>query len=105
MPYTLIYYYILGYVYDVDEKLQIGFVTQQSVKTLLNNGDISVTQRVKFFDGVRCFFEKAVENSLKKLPLHDELLKAATFVNFEHRESADILHAEYFVNRLIFATV
>lgn len=80
-------------------KLQIGFVTQQQAKSLLDEGDISARQLSLFYDGVRAFFERAVEYSLKSLPLEDQLLQAATFVNFEQRATADPLHAEYFVNR------
>ena len=40
-----------------------------------------------------------VEYSLKSLPLEDQLLQAAAFVNFEQRATADPLHAEYFINR------
>ena len=62
-----------------------------------------------FFDGVRCFFFKmALEYSFQIFPLNDPLLKAATFINFEQRATADPLHAEFFVNRCalyLFATL
>ena len=54
---------------------------------------------VKFYHGVRDFFEKATEYSLKHLPLDDELLQNACFLNFERRLNADVLQAEYFVKR------
>ena len=34
----------------------------------------------------------------KSLPLDDQLLKAATFINFEQRANADPLHAEFLVS-------
>lgn len=77
----------------------IGLITQQQAKSLLDNGDVAPLQINKFFDGVRAFFEMAVDYSLKNMPLDDELLKAAAFVNFEKRATADPLHAEFFVNR------
>ena len=52
-----------------------------------------------FYDGVRAFFEGAVDYGLKSLPLDDQLLQAATFISFDQRATADSLHAEYFINR------
>jgi hypothetical protein len=85
-----------------DKRLQIGFITQQQANQLLEEGDISSTQLSRFYDGVRTFFEEVVEYSLKSLPLNDQLLQAATFVSFEHRATADAMHAEYFVNRSVY---
>ena len=83
-----------------DDRLQIGFVTQQQANTFLEEGDIDPGQLAGFYDGVRAFFERAVDYSLKSLPLDDQLLQAATFVSFDQRATADSLHAEYFINRL-----
>lgn len=82
-----------------DDRLQIGFVTQQQANALLEEGDIDPGQLA---NGVRAFFERAVDYSLKSLPppLHDQLLQAATFNSFDQRATADSLHAEYFINRL-----
>lgn len=85
--------------YYTDARLQIGLITQQKVKSLLDDGDVSPVQVSRFFDGARCFYEKAMEYGLKSLPFNDPLLKAATFINFEQRANADPLHAEFFVNR------
>lgn len=92
-------HYVSDLIYTTDTKLQIGLITQQKVKSLLENGDVAPLQVSRFFDGVRCFFEIALEYGLKSLPLDDPLLKAATFINFEQRANADPLHAEFFVNR------
>ena len=51
---------------------------------------------------VSCRFEIAVEYSLKSLPLDYQLLKAATFINFDQRVNADPLHADFFMNRYRF---
>ena len=83
-----------------DDRLQIGFVTQQQANSFLEEGDIDPRQLASFYDGVRAFFERAVDYSLKSLPLDDQLLKAATFISFDQRATADSLHAEYFINRL-----
>ena len=82
----------------IDDRLQIGFVTQQQANTFLE-GDIDPGQLASFYDGVRAFFEQAVDYSLKSLPLDDQLLQAATFISFDQRATADSLHAEYFINR------
>ena len=82
-----------------DDRLQIGFVTQQQANSFLEEGDIDSRQLTVFYDGVRAFFEHAVDYSLKSLPLDDQLLQAATFINFDQRATADSLHAEYFINR------
>ena len=87
-----------GY-FSVDKKLQIGFITQQKVSSLLDNGDASSYQVSKFFKSVRAFFEKAVEYALKWLPLSDELLQAATCVNVLEREIVNPLDFEFFVHR------
>lgn len=80
----------------IDKKLQIGFMTQQMVKSLLEEGDIGESQ---VDSGVRCFFETAVQYSVKNLPLNDPLLENASFVNVKERVHADVLQAEYFVTR------
>lgn len=76
-------------------------MTQQQANSLLEEGDIAPSQLSQFYEGVRAFFEHAVEYSLKSLPLEDQLLQAAAFVNFEQRTTADPLHAEYFINRYL----
>jgi len=83
----------------VDNRLQIGIVTQQQANSFLEEGDIDPGHLSCFYDGVRTFFEQAVECSLKSLPLDDQLLQAAIFVNFDHRTTADPMHAEYFIDR------
>lgn len=81
-----------------DDGLQLGFFTQQQANTFLEEGDID--PRRLFYDGGRAFLNKQSTNSLKSLPLDDQLLKAATFVCFDQRATADSLHAEYRINRL-----
>lgn len=76
-------------------------MTQQQARFLLEEGDIEPRVLSSFYNGVRCFFEKAIEYGLQSLPLNDPLLKAATFVNFNQRESADSLQPEYFVSRYV----
>ena len=86
-------------VTHADNRLQIGFMTQQQAASFLEEGDIDPTQLSRFYSAIREFFEQAVDYSLKSLPLDDQLLQAATFVSFEQRATSDALHAEYFINR------
>ena len=44
-------------------------------------------------------YVRAMEYATKNLPLNDELLKNARFLDFHSRESASISQVEYFVNR------
>ena len=74
-------------------------LTQQKVKSLLDEGGICSRQSSVFYQGVRCFFEAAVEYSLAHFPLDDEVLINASIVNFESRLEADLMQVEYFVNR------
>ncbi len=85
----------------VDAKLQIGLITHQKAKSLLDEGDVDDRQVATFYGGVRAFFERAVEYSVQNLPLYDILLRNACFVNFEQRMNADALQPEYFVSRCV----
>lgn len=51
-----------------DDRIQIGFVTQQQANTLLEEGDIDPGQLADFYNGVRAFLERAVDYSLKSTP-------------------------------------
>lgn len=83
----------------IDAKLQIGFLTQQKSKSLLEEGDVSERDIKKIFTGVRAFFETATTYSLNNLPHKDEVLKNAGFIIFDNRMSADQLQADFFVSR------
>ena len=89
----------------LDDKLQIGFLTQQKCKSLLEEGDVSEQDITKFYLGVRAFFKTATAYSLQNLPHKDDVLKNAGFVMFENRMSADQLLADLFVSRYIAFTV
>ena len=69
------------------------------LRKLLDDGDISPHEASTFHRGVRAFYERAVEYSLANLPLKDELLINAAFVDFSSRESANFAQVEYFVQR------
>ena len=92
---------ILALYICVDEKIQIGIVTHQKAKSLLEEGDVPLLKVSTFYKGVRSFFETAVEYSLRNLPHDDAVLRNARFINFEQRMQADQLQAEYFVMKYV----
>ena len=83
---------------DTCTKLQIGLITHQKTKSLLDEGHVADRQVSTFYTGVRAFFERAMEYSIQNLPLNDVLLQNASFLNFEQRMNADALQPEYFVS-------
>ena len=44
---------------------------------------------------------KAAEYAISNLPLHDETLKSAQFLNFDSRETAIFSHVQHFVRRYV----
>ena len=69
----------------IDESLFIGLLTRSTFRNLMENGDLAPSQCKKFYESVRAFYVHAFEYALKNLPLNDELLKNASFVNFPSR--------------------
>lgn len=66
---------------------------------LLNDGDIGQEEVTKFYGGVRLFYEKAFNYAIENLPLKNELLKNAQFLNFNLRDKSTFSQVEYFVQR------
>lgn len=58
------------------------------LKNFLGDSGITPAQVFTFYNGVKAFYEKAVEYALANLPVKDELLRNANFVDFTSRESA-----------------
>ena len=81
-----------------NESLVIGFVTRQTISKLLEEGDISSHQYVKFFNAAKAFLIRATEYLLKWYPLQDELLKHATWLDFEERLEKSFDSVEFFVH-------
>ena len=78
-----------------DEEIYVGFVTRQKWRTLVSEGDIGSNVANKFYDGVRSFYEAATKY---KIPLRDDLLVHARFVNFNNRENARFSDVEFFLD-------
>uniref|UniRef100_H3A908 HAT C-terminal dimerisation domain-containing protein n=1 Tax=Latimeria chalumnae TaxID=7897 RepID=H3A908_LATCH len=82
-----------------DESLFVGLVTKQTVFRSTNVGDISPATKNKLFSAVRAFYSSVTKYAFIKLPLNDEVLKNATFVNFDVKENCTFEQVEYFVGR------
>lgn len=82
-----------------DRQLFVGIQTRQTVNRLVNDGSVDERKRDQFYAGVRSFYETAAAEALSKLPLDDETLKHAKFVNFAQREHCSFDDVEFFVTR------
>jgi hypothetical protein len=71
-----------------DCSIHIGYTTRTKIHKYLDEGDLSDSEVKTFYMAVRSFYEKAVQYAIKNLPLDDEVLRNAAFVNFEARETA-----------------
>ena len=89
----------LDYTSIIDNGLFVGMTTKTRLRQLFDDGDISEAQQNTFYKSVRAFYVRAMEYATSNLPLNDELLKNARFLDFHSRESASISQVEYFVNR------
>ena len=82
-----------------DNLLFVGLVTKTNLNKLMEEGDISPAQQTTFHKSVRAFYIHALEYAIRNLPLNDDLLKNAKFVNFGRRDCANLSEVEYFVKR------
>ena len=82
-----------------DDKLVIGFIANQKIRHLLEEGDISEHQHTLFFRAARAFLVRATEYLLKWCPFEDELLTNATWLSFEGRLEKSFNSVEYFICR------
>ena len=100
LSFVLKYLQQLDYTSNViDNGLFVGMTTKMHLRQLFDDGDISEVQQNTFYESVHAFYVRAMEYATRNLPLNDELLKNARFLDFHSRESASILQVEYFVNR------
>ena len=63
-----------------NNKLVVGAITRNTVRDLLQDGDISTHQQTTFYKAVKAFRIRAVEYLLKWCPLEDELLSMQCFL-------------------------
>ena len=83
----------------VDNDLFVGMTTKMRLRKLLEDGDISPAQRKRFYDSARAFYVRALEYAIDTLPLNDDLLSNARFIDFHSRENSNFSQVQYFVNR------
>lgn len=80
----------------IDSSLFIGLFTKSRLRKLFDEGE---TQMTKFYESVRAFYTRAMEYCLANLPINDDLLKNATFVNVKLKERCPFAQVEHFVQR------
>ena len=81
-----------------DSNLFIGFKTKQLLNRLLDD-TVDPNHVTKFCSAVRSFYTSCITYMMKNFPLNHQVLKHASFVNYEERLSVDISSAEFFINR------
>lgn len=69
-----------------DGSIFVDMTTKTQLTKLFAEGDITHDQYSKFFKGVREFYEKAMGYALSTLPINDEVLTNAKFVNVMSRD-------------------
>lgn len=74
-------------------------MTRQLLNKLEEEGDITHREVRLFYNGVCDFFTTAADYAISHLPLKDELIHNARFLNFEKRETSFFSQVEYFVHR------
>ena len=79
-----------------DSQLTIGIVTKQALKKLFEEGDISESDKKKFYAAVREFYIDAANQAVMKFPFTDEVLNNAKFLNFEKRDTRTFDSVEFF---------
>ncbi|EDO27559.1 predicted protein, partial [Nematostella vectensis] len=79
--------------------IDLGFMTKSRLNHLLGSGDISDKDRKIFLVGARAFFVRSFEYAVRNMPVDDQLLKKAAFVQFEERQRVSIAMVQYFVER------
>ena len=82
-----------------DKSIFVGMTTKTQLPKLFAEGDITHAQYSKFFQGVREFYVKAMGYALSNMPMNDEVLTNAKFVNVMSRDEASLAQVEYFVER------
>ena len=100
--YTFLYTNVLNnhiYVCFLDHHLFIGLLTKTRLGSLTEEGDISLAQQSNFYKSVRAFDVRALEYTFSNLPLKDDLMQNAKFLNFHGREITSLSKVEYFVKR------
>ena len=82
-----------------DGSLSIGFITKSKIRKLENEGEVSVTQRKKFYSGVKIFYQGAADYITRKFPFSSQVLQHSRFVDIEKRDNVELENVYYFVEK------
>ena len=77
-----------------DMALGIGPLTRNTLKRLLQDGDVDETHVDLFFTAARAFFMNAYEYCVQWLPLDDIFMKHCIFVDFKRRTEVSFVHID-----------
>ena len=77
----------------------IGFATKMLLNALLDEGDILQEDANKFHKAVRGFEIEALNYSKTRLPIKDDVVKHARFLNVQRRLDTNFDDVLYFVHR------
>ena len=80
-----------------DGQLFIRFATRQLLNKLVDEGDTDERKRDQFYQAVRHFYQRAALEAISKLPLQDDTLIHARFVDFFQGENASLEDVEFFL--------
>ncbi|XP_063058610.1 uncharacterized protein LOC134452176 isoform X2 [Engraulis encrasicolus] len=80
-------------------KLNIGFTTRAKLNSLLKEGHITPQHVEEFHTAALAFLIKAVDYTMKILPLENPLLRHAKFADVRQRLECSVDDALYFVDR------
>ncbi len=85
-----------------DDKWSVGLLTRQKLVKLHNEGDLSNQEVQIFYEAIRSFYYSTASSyAFKNLPISDEVLRNAQFVDFSHRLNSTFTQVLYFVSRCI----
>ena len=79
--------------------MDVGIVTKTTVNRLHAAGDISTQKFNVFYTGAEAFFVRAFEYACQHMPIDDDFLVNAQFVEFGCRESCSSAMPQYFAQR------
>ena len=88
-------------LFFTDSGLHVGLVTRQLLHKLEEQGDITQRDVRIFYSAVREFYITATDYALANLPVRDEVVKNASFIDFEKKESSVFSKVEFFIQRYI----
>ena len=68
----------------------LALLSKKALVRLFNDGDIDEKKKDPFYQAVREFYQRAALEAISKLPLQDDALIHARFVDFLQRENVSL---------------